>query len=401
MFALAASVFAARILGKAEYGEFGMIQTSVGMFGTIAGFGMGTTAAKFLAELRETDRARAGRIVALTRVVSWAAGGILCLIMALLATTIADATLHAPQLGQYLRIGSVLILLGAIAGAQTGSLSGLEAFREIARVNTFGAIASFPLIVGGAWLGGLLGLVLGMILAQLVTCVLGWIVLRRELSGRSIPQTLAGWKQELPVLWRFSLPAVAGSLVMPPVTWAASAILVRRVGFEQLGAFNAANQWFNAMLWLPYVFSQALLPILSERIAAADRHRSSKLLIASINANLLVSAPIVVIGSLLSSWIMRAYGPDFAADWPTLVVVLLTGGIASIQVPIGNTLAASGRMWLGFCMNLAWSAVFISVTWLLLSWGGLGLATARLLAYITQGVWAVAYSLLMLRRLKA
>src|SRR5664280_450460 len=64
--ALAASVLAARIIGKTVYGELGIIQSTVGMFGALAGFGMGTTASKFVAELRGKDPAKAGRIIALS-----------------------------------------------------------------------------------------------------------------------------------------------------------------------------------------------------------------------------------------------------------------------------------------------------------------------------------------------
>jgi O-antigen/teichoic acid export membrane protein len=294
-----------------------------------------------------------------------------------------------------------LILLSAVCGAQTGILSGLEAFKEIARLNTIGGLLSFPFVVGGAWYFGVSGLVLGMVAAQFAIAVYGWIILRRQLLLHNIGESFRGWMAELPVLWKFSLPAVAGGLVMPPVTWAASALLAnQRGGFEQLGAFNAANQWFNALLWLPYVLSQALLPILSERIAAADQNRSGKLLMASIGANALAALPVVIIGSICSPFVMRMYGPEFAREWPTLLVVLLTGGIACIQIPIGNTLAASGQMWLGFSMNVAWSLVFVAVTWALISWGALGLASARLLAYLTQGILAVTYTISMLRRLK-
>ena len=57
---LGAAIFAARILGKAVYGELGILQSTVGMLGTFAGFGMGTTATKYVAELRSRNPAKAG-----------------------------------------------------------------------------------------------------------------------------------------------------------------------------------------------------------------------------------------------------------------------------------------------------------------------------------------------------
>jgi O-antigen/teichoic acid export membrane protein len=56
------------MLGKTGYGELGMIQTTVGMFGVFAGFGLGVTATKHVAEFRRSDPARAGRIIGLSSV---------------------------------------------------------------------------------------------------------------------------------------------------------------------------------------------------------------------------------------------------------------------------------------------------------------------------------------------
>ena len=49
---LASFVIVARILGKSGYGHFGIIQSTVGMFGVFAGFGLGQTSTKYVAELR-------------------------------------------------------------------------------------------------------------------------------------------------------------------------------------------------------------------------------------------------------------------------------------------------------------------------------------------------------------
>jgi len=63
---LAATVLVARMLGKTGFGELGMIRTTVGMFGVFAGFGLGLTATKHVAEFRRSDPDRAGRIIGLS-----------------------------------------------------------------------------------------------------------------------------------------------------------------------------------------------------------------------------------------------------------------------------------------------------------------------------------------------
>ena len=67
---LAASVITARLLGRERFGEYGMIQSTVGMFGVFAGMGLGLTATKYVAELRVTNPRRAGRMIALSTAVA-------------------------------------------------------------------------------------------------------------------------------------------------------------------------------------------------------------------------------------------------------------------------------------------------------------------------------------------
>jgi len=387
------------MLGKASYGELGIIQTTIGMFGTFAGFGMGTTAAKFVAEFRSTDPAKAGKIIALSSFVSWSAGITLGAILFLLAPWLTRSAFAAPALSPYIQLSALLLVLSTVNGAQTGVLSGFEAFRKIAWVNGLTGLLNFPLVVGGAMLFELSGVIWGMTIAQAIGCLANVLIWKREANRLHIP--IVPWSRatsELPIIWRFAIPATLGSLLVNPVSWATTAMLARQPnGFEQVGALSAANQWYGALLWLPYVMAQSVMPVLSERLGVNDAARSAKLLIVCIKVSAVVTLPFVIIGSLVSRHIMGAYGEAFARDWPTLIVSLATGAIVAVQVPVGNMIAASNRMWLGFCMNLMCAVVFLVMTWLLVPWGALGLATARFIAYTVQGIWSWAYVVVLIR----
>lgn len=399
LLALAAAVLVARILGKASYGELGIVQSTIGMFGTLAGFGMGTTAAKFVAEFRSTDPAKAGRIIALSSIVSWCTGITLGAVLFCFAPWLARNSLAAPELTPYIQLSALLLVLSAINGAQTGVLSGFEVFRKIAWVNGLTGLLNFPLVVGGAMLFELPGVIWGMIIAQASGCLANLLIWRREAARLQIPVT--SWSMttsELPLLWRFAVPATLGSLLVNPVEWACTAMLARQPnGFEHVGALSAANQWFGALLWLPYVMAQSLMPVLSERMGVNDITRSTKLLIVSITISVAITLPFVILGSLLSRHIMGAYGEDFIRDWPTLVVSLATCAVVAAQVPVGTMIAASGRMWLGFYMNLLWAIVFLVMAWLLVHWGAIGLASARFFAYTAQGICACIYAVALVR----
>src|SRR6516165_235420 len=66
---LLSSILVARMLGKTGFGELGILQSSVGLFATFAGFGLGLTSTKYVAEFRLKDPARAGRVIGVSSIV--------------------------------------------------------------------------------------------------------------------------------------------------------------------------------------------------------------------------------------------------------------------------------------------------------------------------------------------
>jgi len=395
---LVSSILVARMLGKVGFGELGIIQSTVGLFGTFAGFGLGLTATKYVAEFRIKDPARAGRIIGLSSLVSWITGGIMSVLLVFSGPWLATHTLAAPHLGGVLQVGSLLLLLGAINGAQTGALAGFEAFKRIAHINLVAGIAAFLLMVGGAWWRGLEGAVLGLVLSHAFNCLLNYAGLRAEAHRTGVPLVWAGSSSESSVLWSFSLPAVGSGLMVTPVYWLCNTMLVNSPGgYGQMGLFNAANQWFGALLFLPETLGRVVLPVLSETIGKNEHANSRKVLAYYIKLNAAVAAPVLLLGCVASSFIMTSYGPGFAEGWPILIVVLITAAFLAIQGPVGHVIAASGRMWLGSMMNLGWAACFIFSTWLFIDWGAFGLANARLLAYATHGIWTFAFAAHLLK----
>jgi O-antigen/teichoic acid export membrane protein len=391
---LAAAILAARILGKAVYGELGIIQSTVGMLGTFAGFGMGTTATKYVAELRENDPVKAGRIIALSSLVSWGVSLVLLVALYVAAPWLCLHTLAAPQLAEYVRISGLLLVLSGVNGAQLGVLSGFEAFKSIARVSALTGLLNFPLIVGGAYFFGLSGIIWGMVIAQAIGCLLNLYALRNEANRYGIPISFSSCMGELPVVWRYSAPAVLASALISVVNWIAATMLVRRPnGYSEMGSFNAANQWFNALMWLPYIVSGVTLPVLAERLGAGDKANTLKLLKMTLRINAVFVLPVMAIGCVLSPYIMKSYGKGFAGGWPTLVVVLITAAVLSLELIVGELIAAAGHMWLGLFSNIGWGIVFLGTTRLLLKWGAFGLASSRLLAYLAHAIFMGAYLL--------
>jgi len=396
---LVASILVARMLGKEVFGEYGMIRSTVDMFLVFAGFELGATATKHVAEFRQSNPERAGRIIGLSGMFAMITGGLMGLGVLIFAPWLAEHTLNAPHLTGVLRIGAVILLLNALNGAQTGALSGFEAFKAMARVNLLVALVSCPVLVCATWFGGLTGAVWALAITASTNWLFNHIALRKEAHRYGVPFTLRRCGQELPVLWKFSIPMLLATSLNMPVTWTCRALLVNEPnGYSEMGVFNAANQWFGLLLFVPSLLGIVVLPILSERLGQNDTRGSTKTMLLAIKINAAVLVPVVLVGSLASPLIMDLYGSGFRSGWPTLIVSLLTAGLLACEAPVIHVLMASGRIWTALSMNLGWALTFIASTLLLLDLGAFGLATARAVAYLVQCMIAVALAIWILRK---
>ncbi|MBI5549657.1 MAG: oligosaccharide flippase family protein [Deltaproteobacteria bacterium] len=382
---LAAAIFVARHLGAAAFGEYNLVLTTAGVLQALAGFGLGATAAKYLSGKYRLEPAAAGRVIGLSSVIAAGVGALATGLLALSGPWIARVVLNAPQLGGALRLGSLLLLFGSIQGAQVGVLTGLERFRLLALVSVVAAVVTAPLLVLGASQGGTLGGVVGLVVSAAVTIALFGVAVRVATRASGIRPRYRGALAEWRILFSYSLPATLSNLLLAPVTWAASAILVNQWdGLRELGLFSAANQWRNAIVFVATAIGAALLPLFSH---LHDSGRSRAFLEAFWASFILIGVMCMAAAGLLAALapvLMRSYGAEFASATTVLIVLVIAGAIAAPLSVVGNAMGGAGKMWLGFALNLAWAGALLATAYALRSWGALGLSLAYLLAYLVH-----------------
>lgn len=389
---LLATIVIARILGKVEYGELGMIRSTVSMFAVFAGFGLGMTATKYIAEFRKKDPSKTGKIIGLTTLFAGGTGGLISIIILIAAPYLSEHSINAPHLVNEIRLGAVMLFFSALNGAQTGTLSGFEAFKTIAKVNLISGILAFPIQIVCTLLLGLQGSVIGFGLNFLIMWALNFIAVRREANKAGIIIQFRHAWDEWSVLLRFSLPALLSGILVAPAMWACNALLVNRPhGYEEMALFDAANQWRNAILFIPAILAQIALPMLSAHVN--EKRQFNKILIVNIKLNAFVSFLIAGIIALLSLFIMNSYGPGFAEGAEVLIILAFSAVLVAVNNIIGQAIASKGKMWAGFSLNLIWSVVLLISTsyFLKLDLGAKGMALGLLVSYslhtITQSIF--------------
>lgn len=391
--ALLCSIIIARFLGKEGFGELGIIQSTIVMLQVFAGFGLGVTTTKYVAELRSKDPDRTGRIISLSMAVAIGTGTMMALTLLAFAPWLAEHTLAAPRLTCLLRISALMLFFVAVSGMQTGALAGFEAFKSIASVNLWAGLFSFPLVIAGVYLGGLEGAGWGLAASAVVNAILGQIALKDQAQRSGVTLVWKDCLTEGKVLWSFSLPAVLSGIMVGPVNWICNAMLVNRAnGYAEMGIFNAANQWRTAILFLPTSLGVIVLPILSSLRGRNDNVGYQRVL----RLNVLMNGVIALAGAfavtLSATFIMNTYGDGFEGGCQTLILLALSAVLMAMNNVIGQAIASRGEMWTAFLFNAMWAMAFIGAThYFVTNLGAKGLALATVLAYLLHSVWQGAY----------
>ena len=373
------------MLGKQGFGELGIIQSTVGMFGTLAGFGLGLTATKYVAELREKDRDRTSRILSLSGVVSWTTGGVAAIILAGLAPWLATQTLAVPQLAGEIRIGALLVFFGAVNGAQTGALAGLEAFKQIAHMSFWAGVANFPCMTIGCWLFGLPGAVWGLVIAQAFGCALNRWALAREARRYGVALWSARWREELGVLWTFTMPAVAGGLLTSIARWVSHAIIVRQPdGLAAMATCSVGAQFQTLILFLPALATQAAFPIMADLIGRGELRIAKRFVYRNLAINLGLTSACCLPLMLFARPLLGLYGSGYRGEELVLIIFLLSAVLASASRFLAQVLASQDSMRINLVINLCWSVLLVGCVALQPAPGAMAFAAAQFTAYLAH-----------------
>ena len=382
---LVSSILVARMLGKWSFGELGVIQSTIGMFGVFAGFGLGMTATRHVAEFRMKDPEKAGRIIAMSGITAFASGAIMATALYVFAPWLASRTLAAAHLTDLLRIGAGLLFLSALNGAQTGALAGFEAYKAIAHVNLLAGLITFPLMVGGAYYAGVKGAVYSLVISAGLNWLLNHLALRSEARRANVPLTLKGCGREISILYTFSLPAVLSGSMVGPVNWACNALLVNQSnGYAEMGVYNAAYIFNTVLLFIGSTVGTPLFSIISSE---NDTHNER---LGRVNILLTWCIGLIPVLPLLSfpEIIQKIYGADYRGNSfsHTVALILFFTCIVLYKDGLARVLAARNLLWWGFLSNLFWGGVVLTGTFFLARFGSAGLAASFAVAYAVNTI---------------
>lgn len=390
---LVAGIVCAHILTKEEYGEYGMVYSTINMFVVFGSAGLGVTATKYIAEYKVICKKKAGSIYLLTNRFAFLTGFLTTLVVLFMADYLSSVTLKAPHLANCIRIGALMLFVTIMNGAQNGVLLGFEDFRSRAINTLLGSAAESFFLLVGAYYFGVFGAVLGYGMGYLVLYFCNFFSIKKGLKANGFTRDdLHVKKEDFPILYTFSIPAALSSILVGPAFWVSRTFLVQENGFTELAIYEAANYWNAIILFIPAAVTQIVLPILTS-IPKDNSAQFWKVLKVNLYLNTGVAFILALVASLLSPFLMASYGKGYSDHFAVLIILVFSTVFCVASTVVGNSIISTGKMWFGFLFNIMWSLLFVTFSWLFINkgFGAIGISYAMLIAYVLHTIYQFIY----------
>jgi len=382
-------IVVAQILGKEEYGQVGIIRSTLAMFLMFSSLGMSMTASRYIALYRNSDPGKAYQIYKFTHNSIIIFGIVIALLLFFFSSYIAENSLNNIGLSNPLKLSAIVLFFLSLTSAQTGALNGFENFKALGLHSIINGVLQTALIVAGAYYFG----INGVIIALGVTALLLYFQYRFSLKSnlkilKQAPKSKDEKFKNSSIFFKFSLPAVLSGIATVPVLWWAKTYLVRHGGFGEMAIYDVAEQWYFVLLFIPNSLSSIILPLLTNTTAEGTEAQYTKLIKLNLIINFTITFVIAIFIAIFSPLIYSFYGKDFLNNTPMLIL-LITAVICATNNVLGQVIASKGKMWIGLGVNSLWGLWLVLFSILFIGNYGLGstgLAYAMLVSYFLHSL---------------
>jgi O-antigen/teichoic acid export membrane protein len=387
-FMLVAFILCAHNLGRTEYGELGLVRTTIAMLVTFGSMGLGLTANRFLGEFRTSEPDKAGMIAGGSYLLAIAAGLLFALMLLIGAPAIQAHFPDQSSLELNMRLCGVIALFGAVSGAQIGILQGLQAYRSLAMIGLIQGLLAVVALPMGAQFLGVTGATYGILLFNVVGFAGMHFSISRELKQHGISINYRPNKSLLPLLLKFSIPSTLAGILVAPFRWVAETNLASIGGFSNLALFSAAMVIATALLSLVNSLNAPLITFFSGR---TNQGKSDPLIRINVYGPwyvfLILSFPLVVVPELASIVVGSQY--DLPAFHFTILFLLSHCGLMLYYSGIVRLMIQNGNLWLAVATNLVEGIALLAAYYFLRQYDAMGLAVAYVISYVGRIVATV------------
>jgi len=371
------------LLGPAGIGLMGLYQNIMGMAATLSGCGLDRSGVRQVALL-----ANDAKTLAIVRRALWLGNlllgtsgmAVLWILREPVSQWVFGDSAHADSVG-WLGLG---VLFTLVAGSQTALLRGLRRIGDLVRVGIFSALASAAIGVLAVYLMGNDGVLWFVLTSPGAAALVAGYYAARLPRAETVADLPAIRRQWLALL-KLGIPLMAAGLLTLITQLAVRSILVRELGLEASGYFQAA--WAVSMTYIGFVLGAMATDYYPRLTAAINDHvRARQLVNEQSEMAMLLTGPAFIIMITLAPWVIHTlYASSFTPATDMLRWQVLGDILKVASWPMGYILMAQSRGGLFIAAEIVWNAVYLAVIMMgIHSWGLITAGIGFWIAYLVQ-----------------
>lgn len=378
-------ILIARILTVDEYGQVGILRNLIVTFSMFSVASFGLTATKYIMTYKDNDRLKTSRILTLTRSFVLISSLLIFTGLLFFSNYIAINFLHDVNLEVEVQLSAITIFFTALNGYQNGALAGFENFKGISIVNSTNGLLTFPIIFFGAYYGGVHGVVVGLAIISILTWGLSFYYLHLNTKEHDIFIAFKNIRNEMKILYEFSLPSFLSGVIVTPVVFALNAMLTGYDdGYFQLGLFNAALNFSLISLTLNQIIGQVFFPYAMKHFDKGNRKFEFVNIMLPWITSIFINLPIFIFPEITA----LVYGEKYYTEnyYLSVIIIAFYSIIMAYKQGIARNFAAANLMWWSVFGNGLWGFIALFSAVYLVSYGSVGLALAFLIAHLASNI---------------
>ncbi|HAV1413275.1 oligosaccharide flippase family protein [Vibrio parahaemolyticus] len=375
-------IYIANTLGTTKYGMFSIIQSNVMLFGTFAGLGLGQTAIKLISE---QSNIKSSKDVASKVIYVFLSSYI---IMSVIVGCLAEKII-----GLYnLEVGYVYLIYWAIPlmffitnqSIMGSILIGLKNFKLNSIIQAAPGISFIVLLLTFDEFRTINDLLFMWTSSYVLSLLLFlFYYVRVGIENNSVFERIS-----LKTIFSICIPITLSSLIVVPVNWYVNIILAGLDnGIEEIGLFNAANQWRNIIMFLPMMLSPVMLTHFNNK-HVGDKYYKLKV---NLIINGSVSFFIVLLLSFSNGIFSYIYSDGYSNIHELVMLIGISTALIVVNTCMGQFLIHINKVKKGLLFNTIWAVIYVFLIFTFKKHGAIGVGYALAGSYIIHTIVQFSY----------
>ena len=387
------TIVIARLLSPEDFGDFGIIRSTILLSIAMTGMRMEMTGNKYVAEFYQRDLCKCARIISVILIITLISTTIVLGLIPLISNWIAVSIYNKPYLADYLVIASLVIFFATNRSTLTGILNGFERFKYGAYASVVSSMVGVGMIILLTWSYGVIGALWGYVIHRsLYMCVSLYFVLS-TLKSSKIQLVFSGLSHELKEVMGFMIPGYIIALSVLPLRWISEAFLIRTQNGSYEMALVTIALTFQVIALFPITKLQA--PLIS--VLSSNKREHVELNSLNINASFWLACPFFIITILWPDLVGYVFGEEYQSTRLNylIIIISLSTLVGIMSKGVERVMIVSNKMWKQVVAYSIHGLVIVAFSFFFVdSYKSIGLLIAYFFGSLTLTTMLIAYSII-------